>query len=223
MKSDWLFQNGSDTLVLFFAGWGMDRRPFAHLTSEHDLLMFYDYRDLSLPADIDLEALLDRYATCKLIAWSLGSAVANLVCFPYRDRLATARAINGTVMPADDQCGIPPALFDRTIANLSAEGLARFQRRMFRDAKLVERYQATAPARTLDDIDEELRYLRELPPAQETLFTSAYVGRDDRIISAENQCNGWSRFQVPHEVIDAPHFPFFGWSSWEEMGDGDAD
>jgi biotin synthesis protein BioG len=216
MNAKWLFQNSSDTLVLFFAGWGMDRRPFAHLASKHDVLILYDYRNLALP--LDMEELLSRYDTCRLIAWSLGTAVANQLCMPCRDKLTSALAVNGTTRPADDECGVPPTLLDRTIANLSSEGLARFQHRMFRDKELLLRYRASAPLRTLADMAEELRQLRHFPLAEACLFTDALVGRDDRIITAENQRNCWDRFNVPHRAMDAPHYPFYRWNSWEEIG-----
>ena len=34
-------------LTLFFCGWGMDERAVQHVKGKGDLLLFYDYRDIS--------------------------------------------------------------------------------------------------------------------------------------------------------------------------------
>ena len=35
-------KNNSDTLLIFFAGWGADEYAFQHLTSVSDVLILYD-------------------------------------------------------------------------------------------------------------------------------------------------------------------------------------
>lgn len=54
MKQYFIEQRHLPSLTLFFAGWGMDERPFLHYhPADRDLLVCYDYRsldfDFSLP------------------------------------------------------------------------------------------------------------------------------------------------------------------------------
>ena len=47
MKSKFIVRNDSSRLLLIFAGWGMDWRPFASLSRPgYDILVIWDYRDL---------------------------------------------------------------------------------------------------------------------------------------------------------------------------------
>ena len=47
MKRKWITKEGSRVLTLFFCGWGMDERAVQHVKGKGDLLLFYDYRDIS--------------------------------------------------------------------------------------------------------------------------------------------------------------------------------
>ena len=47
MKRKWITKEGSRVLTLFFCGWGMDERAVQHVKGTGDLLLFYDYRDIS--------------------------------------------------------------------------------------------------------------------------------------------------------------------------------
>lgn len=165
-----------DRTLLLFAGWGMDDAPFLELLGPHDTLVVWDYADLSpLP-----EAILgDR--PLHLIAWSMGVWAATQT-LP-RERLASATAVNGTPWPIDATRGIPPALFDATLANLSEAGIARFRRRMCGAAALGE-FLRHAPQRDADDLRSELQALSSaIRTRQERPFAwdRAYACADDRI------------------------------------------
>mgnify|MGYP000304234684 FL=1 len=47
MRREWITKEGSRILTLFFCGWGMDERAVQHVKGKGDLLLFYDYRDIS--------------------------------------------------------------------------------------------------------------------------------------------------------------------------------
>ena len=46
MRIEWLNKKGSDRVIVFFHGWGMDAAGVSHLQMEDDVLMCYDYRSL---------------------------------------------------------------------------------------------------------------------------------------------------------------------------------
>ena len=56
MKTVWLQRGSRRQALVFFAGWGMDERPFRRLTSsQYDVCVCFDYRDLD--TDFALAAL----------------------------------------------------------------------------------------------------------------------------------------------------------------------
>lgn len=42
----YLIDNNSNTLLMFFSGWGSDENVFKHLKSDIDVLILYDYSNL---------------------------------------------------------------------------------------------------------------------------------------------------------------------------------
>jgi hypothetical protein len=216
MKHAWLKQGTSDCLFVFFAGWGMDSQPFEYLDARKmDVLMLYDYRDLSCP-DV-LRQALDRYVDRSLLAWSLGVAVANLVCQDLAGRFELRTALNGTVCPVDPEEGIAPERFDATIDQLDQGGLARFIRRTCVRREIQERYLQRPAQRSLPDLREELRVLRHIDVVNACIFDKAMVGSEDRIFLPGNQVRCWNRRGVSCWSLDAPHFPFYRWNTWEEV------
>lgn len=219
MRLTWLVREQRDHLLLFFAGWGMDERPFAALTATtHDVAVLYDYTEEGLP--VSSGDLVGGYAAVDLIAWSLGVPVACRVCAPWADRLRQRIAVNGSPWPIDARYGIAPEIFDGTQASLARGGLTRFRRRMCGGRTGLKRFDARAPARPLESLVDELAALKarcEGDVPGRNLFTCAWVGKGDRIIPAANQLRAWRRCGVPCTVVDAPHFMFDRWSAWEDL------
>ena len=73
------------------------------MPTDHDLLICYDYQDLTL--DFDFSA----YQQIRVVAWSMGVWVAERVLQGIT--LQSATAVNGTGLPCDDGFGIPYAIF----------------------------------------------------------------------------------------------------------------
>jgi len=219
MKLHWFEQSAKRELLVFFGGWGTDPRPFGELDRESwDVLMLYAYDDLVAP--VDLTEVGRRYEVVHLVAWSLGVAVCETVCGKLAGLFTTAVAINGTPVAIDSRLGIPAELFDGTIENLDHGGLARFKRRMCGNRGTLQRYDRFSPQRSIADLKRELVFLRHnLPPSppRQSVFQRAFTGKGDRIVPPENQRRCWNRLNVPCSLIDAPHFPFFVFSSWEEL------
>ena len=61
-----LISKNSDTLLIFFTGWGCDEYEFEHLKSDCDVLLLYDYTNLNLDFDFS------KYKNFDLIAFSAG-------------------------------------------------------------------------------------------------------------------------------------------------------
>ena len=167
MNIDFLRRACCPTLELFFAGWGMDSRLFAWAAdSPHtvhcDFAVCYDYTDMTLDAEA-----LRPYSEVRVRAWSLGVYAASLVLPGLHCAVGSALAINGTLTPVDDSLGIPVAVYDATLENLSAESVERFNRRMCGahrevfEARRSSRNSSSSSARSVDSLLAELSHIKQ--------------------------------------------------------------
>ena len=206
MKIDFLRRSGSPALELFFAGWGMDSRPFAWAansphTASCDFAVCYDYTDME-PGSADLRS----YSEVRVRAWSLGVYAASLVLPGMGCTISSAVAINGTLWPVDDELGIPLAVYDATAASLSAESLERFNRRMCGAHRAV--FEARRPLRSVDSLRAELLHIRDCAAdrgrAQFAGWTKAVLSSRDRIFPIANMRRAWA--ETPMLELDEPHY-----------------
>lgn len=218
MHSCWLAQQErASSCILFFSGWGMDPEPFRIVPAVgHDLLMFYDYRKLDRDRIGDM--IPSGYRHLHLLAWSMGVWAAGFLLAPFRDRLASAAAVNGTVTPIDDHRGIGAGPYEQMLHGLSPKSLETFYQSMFTDRREREKFLRYRPRRSLDTIREELVMLRsaylEHGPAQD-IFTRKTVGSRDRIFAARCQVRAWGRDNCT--VLPLPHFPFYSVPDWYSL------
>ena len=211
MNIDFLRRSGSPTLELFFAGWGMDSRPFAWAadsphTADCDFAVCYDYTDIQLDKVNQANAQLHGYSKVRVRAWSLGVYAASLVLPDMGCAISTAVAINGTLWPVDDDLGIPHAVYDATAANLSAESLERFNRRMCGAHRAI--FESRRPLRSVDSLRAELLHIRECAAdrsrPQFTGWTQAVLSSRDKIFPIANMRRAWPA--TPQLELDEPHY-----------------
>jgi pimeloyl-[acyl-carrier protein] methyl ester esterase len=220
MKSKWIIQNHKDKLLLFLNGWGMDETPFQHLTSEtHDVIMFYDYKDLTFP--LDTKTLFRPYKEIYLLAWSFGVWVSQSLKDILPDRTVFSVAVNGTLQPIDPKYGIVPNIFDKTLTNLTPASLEHFYRNMFVEDDEESRFFTQLPGRAFDDQAQELTQLGDMiktePPAREAMgYDMTIISSRDLIMPAKSQLRFWKN-QSTCQVIRCGHFPFYRWQRWEDI------
>jgi len=225
MKTTWLRKEGAEELLLFFNGWGMDRRIGDHLLGESssegfdaDVLLCYDYSTLEPEADVMEEA--NRYGRITIVAWSFGVWAAQQMVLP---PIESAIAINGTLQPIDEQQGINHQVFQATLEGWSEKSRHRFNRRMCGTDEVLALFSGMAPERSADDQYEELARLQEHVLKQpgsagSTLwrYDHAIIGGRDLVFPAQQQYQAWKG--VPQTIIaDMPHFPFFHFRNLQEV------
>ena len=207
--------SGHSRCILFFAGWGIDARPFEHIKSDgFDLFIAYDYRSL----DADFQAL-ERYDEVHLVAWSMGVWAASAAL--KNVAITSATAINGTEQPVNDEYGIPVKIAYGTLDTLTSETLLRFNRRMCASAEVLDVFNANVPQRGIEELKEELSAIyRQAEKNSETsiVWNRAVIGRGDRVFPVSNQECFWQKKGVEKlQIIDAPHYPFYLWNEWREI------
>ncbi len=218
MKYKWLSHKNQSDLILFFNGWGSDENPFLHLdTDGYDVAMFYDYRSLLIAEDL-IEELRD-YSVVYLISWSFGVWVAQFFCKKYNVQPDYKIAINGTPCPVDDKCGISEMIVRGTLARLNERNLMKFQQRMVGGRMEFENFKDRNSQRDWKEQKEELQALLNhfSTPLQSTFtFNKAIIGMQDLIFIPEKQLNYW-REKVKIVKIDAPHYCFLQFKTWNEL------
>ncbi len=216
MRAEFLFQKDRSKLLIFFAGWGMDPRPFYKLSSQaYDVLMLFDYRNLG-----DLSLDLSAYQEIEVLAWSLGvSAALRLI-----EKIPARRWIflNGTGAFCHKQWGIHPRLIERTLKALRTLGedtLLAFYKNMFQGEKGLEEFLTKRPCRRLKELITELEKASSWPPAfpEGDLNAIALVGKKDRIIPPAAQKAFWERAKVQVKSLPLGHFPFYCFDYFEDI------
>lgn len=206
MKQLFLRRNGSSRLVLFFAGFGQDERPFAvRNKSGCDLGMVYDYED-----DVFDLSLYRDYQRVDVVAWSMGVMMAARILEKAALPVTGTVAVNGTLEGIDDELGIGFAMWEATQTALSAVSIGKFYRRMCTPAD-AGYYLEHCPERDLTGLKKELQYLKSVALSVKPSafsFDRAYVGLKDRIIPCDNQRRSWSKHGVKTIEGDFAHFPF---------------
>lgn len=212
MKKLWINKQDAPELLLFFNGWGMDEKPFKHLTVDNDLdvLMIYDYTTLEHIPE------LDDYKIVHLTAWSLGVfAAAKLLA---GKEFVSATAINGTLKPIEEEQGIAPSIFQGTIDSWSEVARMKFNRRMC--GVHARHFNANAPERSIESQKTELIALQKLitnSPVPENIFRQAVISASDKIFLMHAQETHWQNNRIPIKVFDEPHYFFPEITSWKEM------
>jgi biotin synthesis protein BioG len=211
-----LKKNSNDHLIVFFSGWGMDTRPLEELKSnQFDILTIFDYRDNRLP---DLKSILKQYKNSHLIAWSMGVWASSQIPEDIKQLFSKRIAINGTLKPIDDRYGINSEIFSNTLKSMNETNRDLFYSNMFLTPDDFSEFQSKAPKRKFHQQLEELEILAKNISSSKTInhFDVALVGKKDKIFTFRNQMNYWKEKNIV-KMIDAPHFPFNIWSSWDEI------
>lgn len=209
MKIKKIQQGVGRKLYLILNGWSAAPELFEALPlpAEADVWVGYDYRSLTFPES------LARFEELHLIAWSLGVWVATAL-WGSASPFTTTTAINGTPFPIHAEWGIPPAIFEGTLAHLDADGFRRFDRRMCGDRVTLQHYQQLTPISEADKA-EELQALYQtigataIDPLQAaTFWQRAIISSADRIFPTANQQAYWTG-KAEVLLIEGSHLPFY--------------
>lgn len=199
---------GNRDLIVIFLGWGSDAAALSGLSySGCDIMAVWDYRDETFDP-----VPLSRYRHLYLFAWSMGVMMAERTLRKYPQLHPTLSiAVNGSPRPVHDSEGIPCGIFRGTLNGLNDLTLGKFRRRMCRNAHEYAEYCKVLPARSVDELRDELRILGE-HAAEATHETAAIpwdraiIAEDDRIFPPENLRRAWRRLSRVR-MTEGAHLP----------------
>lgn len=207
MKSVWLNKENNDNLIIFFSGWGSDELIFKNLSAlGYDVIMFYDYENFEY-----LLPDFSSYAKKYIIAWSLGVYVVNNF-FEENEKFDKIVAINGTQNPIDDEYGIPSKIYQLTVDNFNEVSCKKFMSKISSN-NIFKNYKP----RTTAELKNELVSVQNLKVQNYLKFDKAYISLNDKIIPPKNQINYWENNKTEIIKLDASHYIFDLYSSWDEF------
>ncbi|KAA6226477.1 MULTISPECIES: pimeloyl-ACP methyl esterase BioG family protein [unclassified Campylobacter] len=204
MKTQFLHLNkNSKELIIFFAGFASKPCHYQHLSSKKNVLMVYDYKDLTLPK-LDIK----NYDKISLIAFSMGVCVAThfLSNLSFNKKIA----INGTNFGIHKEKGIPPTLFLKTIKNLKIDDF-----KIFLFGKHLSKTNSF-------EFNSEIELKKELKSLYDYILNTKEVNFSwDKIYASKGDLifPNTALLASFQECIfvNEPHFLFFYFDSWDEF------
>lgn len=205
----YLVNNQSDKLIIFFTGWGCDEYEFEHLTSKADVLLLYDYLDLNLDFDFS------NYKKIDLMAFSAGVFVASIMNFNFE--ISKKIAISGNPYLFDEHLGLSTEI-QNILCNITAENADDFARNYL--IKTDEEWKNFHHSkRTLESCKEEFNSLKNLFISQnhniKDIYDFAIMGKNDEIFNTSVQKQFYkNRLKM---IENARHNLFFRIQKYEQF------
>ena len=205
----YLMDKNSDSLLIFFTGWGCDEIEFKRLESKSDVLILYDYTDLSLDFDFS------KYKIFNLISLSAGVFVASIYNFDFE--IDKKIAISGNPYLFDEKLGLSKEIQD-VLCNITIENAEDFARNYL--IKTDDEWKIFHPSnRTLESCNFEFESLKKIYDDNKQnikdIFDSALIGDDDKIFNVSTQKEFYGkRLKI---IKNARHNIFFRINSYEQI------
>ena len=205
--------NNSRDLIVFFAGWGCDENQFTNLHDRKDILILYDYQDLSLDFDFS------KYENIYVIAYSAGVFVASIFADAALPNIRQKVAVCGNPYLFDATLGISEEKI-RVFKDITLDNYLEFRRKyMVFSEEEYERYNQLQSLRTIESCDSELAALQKMYAQKKAQINPAF----DKAIAAENDLI----FEVEAQkafykdklriIPNARHHIFFHFDSFEDI------
>ncbi len=205
--------NGAKDLIVFFAGWGCDNYQFANLKdSNYDVLILFDYVDLSLSFDFA------KYQNIEVLAYSAGGMIAAIIT-PQIANIKTKIAINSNPYLFDKKLGVPPNILE-VFGSINADNYMDFrQEYMVLGKDELALYNQFSSQRTIENCEEEYLSLIDIYKENyqhlDIVFDGAIFGDSDKIFDLKTQKDFYKNKMII--LPNARHHIFFRFASFEEI------
>ena len=207
-----LKDNGSQDLIVFFAGWGCDENQFENLHDNKNVLILYDYNDLSLDFDFS------KYRNIDLIAYSAGVFVASITAGQI-PCLRSKIAVCGNPYLFDEVLGIGQKTVE-VFNQITLDNYLKFRRKyMVSSDEEYIRYNLLQSKRTIESCAAELEALQKLYTQKKAqidpVFDKAVAAENDLIFNLQAQKDF---YQDKLKIIkNAKHHVFFCFNGFEDI------
>lgn len=204
--------NQSKELIVFFAGWGCDEHQFTNLQDRKDILILYDYQDLTLDFDFS------PYEQIDIIAYSAGVFIASIVGdkIPHVNKKV---ALCGNPYMLDEKLGLSARTL-KWFKSISLDNYLEFRREyMVSTDEEYKRYNAMQSLRSIKSCQKELTCLEKLYQEHKDKihpeFDKALMAEDDVLFKLAAQKDFYK--EKLRVIPKAKHHIFFHFKSFEEI------
>ena len=208
MKQFFINKN-SDNLLIFFTGWGCDEYEFEHLDSDSDILLFYDYYDLSFNFDFS------KYKKIELMAFSAGVFVASIIDFDFG--INRKIAVSGNPYLFDEKLGLSKYI-QEVLCNITEKNADDFAKNyLIKTDEEWTRFHHSR--RTLESCRIEFDSLKNIYKNQKdkinNIYDIAIIGAEDPIfdVIAQKEFYG-TKLKI---IKNARHNLFFRINKYEQL------
>ena len=143
-----LQNNNSNSLIVFFSGWGCDEHQFSNLQDNKDVLILYDYQNLELEFDFS------KYQQLDIIAYSAGVFIASII----GDKIPNVSkriAVCGNPYLFDEKLGLSQATIE-LFKSINLDNYMEFRRQyMVETDDEFKRYNQLESQRSLESCQQE--------------------------------------------------------------------
>lgn len=205
----YLINNNSNNLLVFFTGWGCDESEFEHLQANSDVLLLFDYTDLTIDFDFS------KYKNIDLIAYSAGVFIASVIDLNLNFNKKTA--ISGNPYLFDEYFGLSTKI-QEVLCNVTEENADDFAKNYL--IKTDSEYRIFHHSkRTIESCRIEFKSLKDIYKIHrqdiKDIFNKALIGDDDPIFNIATQKEFYGkRLKM---IENARHNPFFKITSYEKL------
>jgi len=209
MKISWIDRSNRKDLIVFFSGWGIEPSDMDFLSSkDFDVVMLHGFTHGDLP-----EFNFSGYERTTVIAFSFGvyfSAIAKI-------KADETYVFNGTLKPVNNKEGIREIIFKKTLEGLCTETFKQFIRNMFESDEDAQQFFKNRQEPNIKQLLLELTFFNSLSDKNGIRLNpdKIFISKNDRIIPPKNQTRFWAGAKT--ETINSGHFPFYRFSSWDEI------
>ncbi len=205
----YLADNNSDNLIIFFTGWGCDEYEFEHLKSESDVLLLFDYSDLSLDFDFS------KYKSFDLLAFSAGVFVASIFDFDFK--INRKIALDGNPYLFDEKFGLSKEI-QNLLYNITEEDADDFARNYL--VKTDEEWKNFHNSkRSIQSCKDEFDSLKKIYQENKSKIKNIYdlvlFGEDDNLFNISAQKEFYK--EKLNIIKNARHNLFFKISRYEQI------
>ena len=205
-----LIKNSSEDLIIFLSGWGCDDNQFKDIKSQNDILICWDYSDISF--DFDASA----YKSVYLLAYSAGVFTAGLIKEKL-PKLKQKTAVNGNPLLFDEYYGIPKDIL-KVFRGLNLSNYMAFRRDYLVASEAeLEDFNKNSSLRTFESCFEELDNLERLALGDYPVmaFDKALISEKDKIFNPRRQKE---YFDGKYKTLDScAHNVFYHFKNFDDL------
>ena len=208
MKQFFINKN-SDNLLIFFTGWGCDEYEFEHLDSDSNILLFYEYYDLSFNFDFS------KYKKIDLMSFSAGVFVASIMDFDFG--INRKIAVSGNPYLFDEKLGLSKYI-QEVLCNITEKNADDFAKNyLIKTDEEWTRFHHSR--RTLESCGIEFDCLKNIYENQKdkinNIYDIAIIGAEDPIfdVIAQKEFYG-TKLKI---IKNARHNLFFRINKYEQL------